>query len=70
MMPRIIVPPRERSTPYGDTPEERRIFLTAFSKVAGKMSVADVAKEMNLTESQVRAFANRSGWSIKHVPNK
>ena len=69
-MPRIIAPPRERSTAYGDTQEERQTFLKAFSKVAGKMSVEDIAVHMSITEKQVRNFANRSGWSIKYVPNK
>ena len=69
-MPRIIAPPRERSTPYGNTDEERREFLSKFSKVAGKMSVEDIAVHMGITEKQVRNFANRSGWSIKYVPNK
>tara|TARA_R110000850_G_scaffold235569_1_gene360388 strand:- start:292 stop:750 length:459 start_codon:yes stop_codon:yes gene_type:complete len=67
---RVTAQPKERATPYGNTQEERRIFLKAFSKVAGKMSVEDVAQKMNITETQVRKFAQGSGWSIKHVSNK
>jgi len=69
-MPRIVAEPRNRPKIYGVTPEEKKEFLLKFSKLAGTMSVADLAKEMGLTEKQTRSFANRSGWSIKYVPNK
>lgn len=64
------VPPKNSKFPYGDTDKERQDFARAFSKLAGKMPVSEIAEKINLTEKQVRNFANRSGWSIKHVSNK
>tara|TARA_R100000951_G_scaffold2179_2_gene3705 strand:+ start:1225 stop:1434 length:210 start_codon:yes stop_codon:yes gene_type:complete len=68
-MPRIVAPPRHQKFPYGYTDEERQEFARRFSKLAGKMPVEEIAVEMNITEKQVRTFADRSGWSIKYVSN-
>tara|TARA_R110000782_G_scaffold270058_1_gene369417 strand:+ start:767 stop:1222 length:456 start_codon:yes stop_codon:yes gene_type:complete len=58
-------PVRGQKFPYGYTDVERADFARAFSKLAGKMSVADIAEKLNLEEKQVRKFATVSGWSIK-----
>ena len=68
-MPRIIAPPRGRKYPYGYTDKERQEFSRKFSELAGKMSVSEIAEKLNITEKQVRTFADRSGWSIKYVSN-
>jgi uncharacterized protein YjcR len=64
-MSRIVAPVRGQKFPYGYTDVERADFARVFSKLAGKMSVADIAEKLNLEEKQVRKFATVSGWSIK-----
>lgn len=68
-MPRIVAPVRGMKFPYGYTDKERQDFAREFSKLAGKMPVSEIAEIMDITEKQVKNFANRSGWSIKYVAN-
>lgn len=61
--------PKNHKYPYGKTEEEKRDFALKFSKLAGTMTVSDLAKEMGINEKQVNSFSTRSGWSIKYVSN-
>ena len=58
-------PVRGQKFPYGYTDEERKEFAKEFSKLAGYITVPEIAEKLNLEEKQVRKFATVSGWSIK-----
>ena len=68
-MSRIVAPVRGQKSPYGYTDKERQEFSAKFAKLAGKMPVSEIAKELGIKEGQVRKFSTVSGWSIKHVTN-